>query len=131
MQRSSRSFAKRRTRAAILGLIGTCLLAGCMTTKTVTEGPEVLRQEIRAGELVKPGDRVSVVTTRTGEHVFTVAEVDADVIRGKGIEVPIDDVVALQKHQLDVVKTAAAAGGVYVGLGALFALAFAIALGDI
>lgn len=131
MQRPTGCFAERRSRAAAWGLIGGLMLAGCMTTTTVTESPEVLRQEIRGGELVKPGDRVSVVTTRTGEHVFTVAEVDADAIRGGGIEVPIDDVVALQKHKVDVVKTAAAAGGVYLGAGALFALAFMAALGDI
>ena len=128
MQRPTRSFTECRTRAAAWALIGTVLLAGCVNTTTVAKAPEALRQEIRAGDLVKPGDRVSVVTIGTGEHIFTVAGVDTDVIRGEGIEVPIDDVVALQMHELDEARSWTAVGGVTLGVGALLAILMAASI---
>ena len=120
----------RRLRTVVVGLTACILMAGCVTTRTVEATPEQLRQDIRSGELVEPGDRVSVVTAMIGERTFRVTEVNQDVIRGDGIEVAIDDVVALQTHKVDVGKTAAAAAGTYLGLNVVVWIAIGIALGQ-
>ena len=122
-----RGFAARTT---VLSLIGSLVLCGCVSVQKSDIPPESIRDQIRSGELAQPGDRVSIVTKTTGERVFTVTEVDQEVIRGNGIEVPIDDVVAVTTLGLDVGRTLLAAGGIYVGLGVLAALAVAVALGD-
>jgi hypothetical protein len=116
-------------RAAVLGLFGAALLCGCVSVQKFAVPPQTLRDQIRSGELAQPGDRVSIVTATTGERVFVVTEVDQDVIRGEGVEIPIDDVVALTKFSLDVPKTALAVGGTYVGFYALIYIAVGIALG--
>ena len=116
-------------RAAVLGLIGAALLCGCVSVQKFDVPPQTLRDQIRSGELAQPGDRVSIVTATTGERVFVVTEVDQDVIRGEGVEIPIDDVVGVTKLSLDVPKTALAVGGTYVGFYALIYIAVGIALG--
>ncbi|MCY3623933.1 MAG: hypothetical protein OXH68_19760 [Gammaproteobacteria bacterium] len=98
-----------------------------MSVKKVDQPPEAIRENIRNGGLIRPGDRVAVVSVSQGERIFVVTEVDDDNIRGEGLEMPIDDVVALEKRSIDPVRTGLA---IYSGYGvALFALLGAVYLG--
>ena len=117
-------------RAVAMAVIAAIMMSGCVTVKKTPGTPEALREAIRTGELVRPGDRVTVMTPRIGERTLTVAEVDDDFIRGDNTQIPIDEIVALEKRHFDPVKTAGVVAGGYLGLVLLVSLAFAIALND-
>ena len=55
---------------------------------------------------MEPGQHVTVVSTSRGELAFRVTEIDRNAIRGKDEEVPIEDVVALRTHRVDLLATA-------------------------
>ena len=99
----------------VLG-IAVVTLHGCMSVQKVHQPPDELRENIRSGELVGPGDRISVVTVSEGELILVVTEIDQDTISGDGIAVPIDEVVALEKRKLSPARTGLA---VYGGLAIL------------
>lgn len=113
-----------------LTLIVAIMVSGCVTVDKADGSPDALRQAIRTGELVKPGDRVTVVTPAIGERTLTVSQVDDNFIRGENTQVPIDEIVALEKRRVDAVKTAGVIVGGYLGLVLLVAVAAAIALDD-
>lgn len=113
-----------------LTLIVAIMVSGCVTVDKADGSPDALRQAIRTGELVKPGDRVTVVTPAIGERTLIVSQVDDNFIRGENTQVPIDEIVALEKRRVDAVKTAGVIVGGYLGLALLVALAAAIALDD-
>jgi len=114
-----------------VAVVAAILMSGCVTVQKAGGSPEALRQAIRAGEVIQPGDRVTVVTTTMGERTFTVTAVEEDSIRDGATRIPIDEVVALEKHRIDAGKTIALVGGAYLGLYLAAALAFLVALGDI
>ena len=87
-------------------------LYGCMTVEKVHQPPATLQENIRSGELARPGDRIAVVTASQGERIMVVTEVDQDSIRGDGVEVSIDEVVALERRKVSAGNTALAALGV-------------------
>ena len=87
-------------------------LYGCMSVEKVQQPPATLQENIRSGELVRPGDRIAVVTASQGERIMVVDEVDQDSIRGDGVEVSIDEVVALERREVSAGNTALAALGV-------------------
>ena len=103
-------------------------LAGCTSLQTAEIPPNELHTQIRAGELISIGDRILVVTADGSEHKFKVTELDDTSIHGKDEIIRIDDIVALQTRELSAGKTALLAGGVGVGVYALF-LAALIAAG--
>ena len=75
--------------------------------------PEALRDAIRSGEVVRPGDRVAVTSVDGGERVLVVTEVDDDAIRGADAVVPIAEVIALERRELSLVRTGLAGAGLY------------------
>lgn len=104
--------------SALAGLVGRpatlsvlLVLAGCTSLQHVAVDPEVLRDRIRAGEVVRAGDRIAVTTEDGTQYAFTVAHVDADALSGDGFLVPIDRIATLRTERIDVVRTAGAAGG--------------------
>lgn len=105
-------------------LIAAC--AGCMSMQRVDAPPEVLRDYIRDGVLVQPGDQI-VVMTEDGEGIHVdVLSVDEDSIHGhqfpaKKMSVAIDEIVAMRKRDADVGRTILAAGGGYVVIVAAIA----------
>ena len=106
-------------------------IGGCMNIQKVDQPPGTLQQNIRDGELIHPGDRIAVVSSRLGERIFVVTEVDEEAVHGQGIEVPIDDVVALEKREFDPLLTGLAIyGGIWMLPFAFFGvLIFASLLG--
>ena len=128
-------FLRNGSRPGTPWLVVTCVLAavalgGCTTFKPSQLPPDALRSGIRSGALVEAGDEVSVVTVDGTEYAFEVAAVDADEIRGRSPEdglvvVPIDDVVALRKREVEPVRTT------FASLGAAFAVALVVLLVEI
>ncbi|MDE0039680.1 MAG: hypothetical protein OXU77_19300 [Gammaproteobacteria bacterium] len=101
-------------------------MAGCISIEKFEEPPPILREAIRNGDLVTPGQHVSVVTTSRGELEFRVTHVDRKVIRGEEVEVPIKEVVALQTRRIDFLASASLAAGWYVLMVAVAYLALAL-----
>jgi len=96
-------------RIIFLALVLIC--AGCTTLRPIQGSPTELRQRISSGALLKPGDRVSIVTTDNKTHQFEVTGINAGVIEGKAESVPIDQMASVEKRQFSGGKTAALVGG--------------------
>ena len=78
--------------------------------------PTTLRGELRAGGVVQTGDKVTVISEAQGDLKFVVTDVDGEVIRGESelgepVEVPINEIVALEKRKFAPVRTGAAIWG--------------------
>lgn len=113
-------------------------MAGCVSFQAPDLTPEELRTAIRAGQLIQPGDRVSVVTSALGERKLIVAEVDVDVIRGTlageqsadgdELVVLIDEVVSVRMRKVDVGRSVVGAGAWWLGAGIVAALVFSFSV---
>lgn len=109
-----------------LALLLICLLtAGCSTLKPVEMPPDEVQRQISAGDLIAFGDTVKVATSDGDVTRFRVTGITDALILGDGVEVPIDEVVAVETKAFSVGKTAALAGGTVV----LWAVIAAIVLG--
>jgi|HubBroStandDraft_5_1064220.scaffolds.fasta_scaffold251972_2 hypothetical protein len=91
------------------------ILAGCTTLRPVNGTPGELQRRINAGELLKAGDRVRIVTTDQKEHRFTVKTVGAGVVAGPSESIPVGQIDLLEKRQFSRGKTIALAGGIAGG----------------
>lgn len=107
---------RMRKPAGSLALVALLALAGgCTAAKRIDMEPAVLREELRAGGVVRAGDRVTVVSDVQGDLAFVVTEVDSEVLRGESIEVPIDEIVVLEKREFALLRTAGAVAGTVYG----------------
>lgn len=94
------------------------LMGGCTSLTPVDEPPEAVREQVRAGKICKPGERV-LVTTENGEtHEFKVVEVTPNAVRGSTENVPIDQIVSVKLRRSNPARTVLAvvgtAGVVYI-----------------
>ncbi len=104
--------------------------AACTTLEPVDVPADELRQQLRAGSLVKSGDRVRLVTADETVHKFKITEInlEQDKVLGRNAEVPIEEIVALETRELSVGRTSLLTGGVGIGVAALIAIAIAPAI---
>jgi hypothetical protein len=79
-------------------------LTGCTTMRSIEGSPSDFRQRINSGELLKPGDCVWIVTSDEKAHRFVVTKVEAGLIVGPNESIPVDQVMYLEKRQLENVK---------------------------
>lgn len=86
--------------------------AACTTLRPVGGGPAELRQRIISGDLLKVGDRVSIVTKDEKTHRFTVTGITPDLIEGRKDSVPLNQIASLKKRQFSRGKTLALVGAV-------------------
>ena len=102
----------------------------CTTLKPVDVPPEGLQQQLREGTLVAAGDRVRLVTADEKVHRFRVTEInlEQDTVLGDTVEVPIEEIVALETREVSVGRTALLTGGIGIGVAALIAIAIAPAI---
>jgi hypothetical protein len=148
--------AQRRLQKGAIGtsnilLMLTAALAACTYYTPLSDDAETLHRQIRAGEAVQPGDHVRVVTHDGVSRRLFVDSVEGDVLKGyldtgpavpvrtelpgdetperrKGplVDIPIADIVLVEKETLSKGKTAAAVGAgtlVFVALLAAMAMA--------
>jgi hypothetical protein len=116
----------RRLALMVLAVVVSC--AGCTSLRPIAATPEELRARINSGQLLKPGDRVIIVTTDQNAHRFVVTGVADGVIAGRSDSVPVAEVVALEKPAPDSGKTFELVGGILLGL---IVIGSAIALGSV
>ncbi|MDE0193789.1 MAG: hypothetical protein OXQ90_20755 [Gammaproteobacteria bacterium] len=98
---------------AAMALAG-ILLGGCKSLQPVDLPPEAVREQVLAGKIVKPGQRVLVRTEGGRTHEFVVVEVTDQAISGANAGVPIDSIVGLHTEQTHVAKTTLAVAGAVV-----------------
>ena len=121
--------ARSMSLVALLAVTG-----GCTAVKRVDMDPTTLRGELRAGGVVQTGDKVTVISEAQGDLKFVVTDVDGEVIRGESelgepIEVPINEIVALETRKFAPVRTGAAIwGGTFLVGMAVMSVAFLAAL---
>ncbi len=101
------------------------MVSGCTSMKPVEMSPDQVQQKIAAGEVLGVGDKVKIATSDDQIHKFKVTEVTDQKVRGDGIEVPIDEIVAVETKKFSLGKTAALTSGTVV----LWAFIVAAALG--
>lgn len=101
------------------------LASGCSTVTPVEMTPEQVQQKISEGEVIGVGDTVKVVTSNGDVYNFKVTAVTNQQILGNDIEIPIEEVVAIETKEFSAGKTAALAGGTVV----LWAIIVAVVLG--
>jgi hypothetical protein len=93
------------------------LTFGCTTLRSIDGPPERIQQEIRAGHLVGPGDRVRIVTRDGTAQSFRVADVTSDgTLIGNDRRVAVGDIVALQERRTSWIKTGLLIGFLGIGL---------------
>jgi len=63
-------------------------VAGCTTMQPIDGSPTELQHFINSGELLKPGDRVRIVTADQKTHRFAITKVEAGLIVGSNESVP-------------------------------------------
>lgn len=105
--------------------------AGCATLRPIDGTSTELRQRLGAGELLKAGNRVSIVTTDHKRHQFVVTGIDAGRIEGRTDSVPEDEAVSLRKRQVSRGETLALVGGVVLGAGLVVFAAAQVTLAGI
>lgn len=105
---------------ALLALAG-----GCTTVNRVDITPTELRDELRTGGVVKTGDQVTVVSEVQGDLTFLVTDVDGESIKGDSVEVPINEILLLEKREFAPLRTGGAVyGGTYLVLIAVVSLSW-------
>jgi hypothetical protein len=108
-----------QTKAAILISFVTLVAVACTSLRPVEMPPAELQRLIREKDLIKPGDRVRLVTADGAAHELRVKQVDLDrdAVTGNDEVVPLADIITVQTRKIAVGKTAALAAGLYVGIG--------------
>jgi len=80
-------------------------LTGCITMQAIDGSPTELQHFINSGELLKPGDRVRIVTADQKTHRFAITKVEAGLIVGSNESVPVDQVMCVEKRQFQKIES--------------------------
>lgn len=131
--------------AAIILLVIAVFSSACTNLEPISADNETLQQQIRSGQAVQKGDRVRVVTQDGVSHILTVVSVKDDILEGQLdtpptfgrdasveppqlvtvplVDIPVANIVLLEKETLSKGKTAGLAGGFLLMIIALSAAA--------
>jgi len=71
-------------------------LTGCTTLRPIDGTPKELQQFMNSGELLKPGDRVRIVTADQKVHQFAITKIEAGLIMGPHESLSVDQVIYLE-----------------------------------
>ena len=77
-------------------LIVIIIVTGCTSMNPIELSPDQLQNRISTGELIHEGDTVRITTTEGKKHKFEVSAITDGRIVGKGTEVPIVDITAVE-----------------------------------
>lgn len=114
-------------------LLLVAVLTGCTNLQPVAMDPETLQEQISNGTVMHEGETVRVVTRDGASHLLVVTVVEEDTLRGHAlgaragdvvIEIPLDDILLLEKEKVNAVETTAGSVGIAT---ILFAAALIIA----
>ena len=89
------------------------LSCACTSLQPTEASPEELQRMITHENLLKPGDRVRLVTADGAVYKFRINRIDFDdgLIIGRNDSVPIREVVAAETREVSAGKTVALTGG--------------------
>jgi len=122
---SAANLARHRLLLLLVYLLAGLPVAGCTTLQPVADNAVTLRDELRAGRIAKPGDRVSVVTRDGLTRQLIVIGIDRNTLEGRPadtdqkaaiVAIPIDDIVYMDGERFSAGKTAARTVGGGVAL---------------
>jgi hypothetical protein len=103
-------------------LIICLLVASCTSYKVVQISDNI-------GSDIHEGDRVKIVTKDGRDLEFKVVSVTSEGVIGDNQQViRFSDVAKLEKQEVSAAKTAGLAGGIVLGLAALFVILLAVAV---
>jgi len=92
------------------------IISGCTTLRPVDLTPPSLQDSITQGDLIKPGNRVRITTIDEKTYKFKILSVSDGYVKGKDIEIPINDVALVEKGQFSILKTTLLVGGIIYSL---------------
>jgi hypothetical protein len=107
--------------AAILILLLFSALTGCTNLHPVDMDSKKLQEEIRDGNVIHEGETVRVVTRDGVSRLLVVTGVEENTLQGYAqgakagavvIEIPLDDILLLEKEKVNAVDTTASTLGV-------------------
>jgi len=119
------NFLDRRLGRRSLVLLLVCALTACSTLHPVPGSSSEVRNRIRGGALLGPGDSVRVSTVTGRPQEFVVSAVEADYLVGNDVRIPIDSITQLEIRDHSAAKSTARVVLV-VGLEILVMCAFAM-----
>jgi hypothetical protein len=80
-------------------------LSGCTSMRPIDGSATELQHLINSGELLKPGDRVRIVTADEKTHRFAITKVEAGLIVGSNESVPVDQVICVEKREFQKIES--------------------------
>jgi hypothetical protein len=129
-----------RATAVLLFLLA---LSGCSTVKTSDSPPGELQDQIATGQIIKPGDLVSVTTLQGITHDLEIVQVTEESVKGLEdvpedqlhidenadvsmqtmrknlIDIPVEEIRSIQTREISPVAKAAGATGAAVAVGGI------------
>lgn len=103
-------------RCLIAGLLIVCMTA-CTTLSVIAQSPASLQQNIRAGLLLKTGDRVVITTSDASTHALVITRIGPDDIEAKNEKVAIDTVIAVKRREYSGPRTLTLILGIAAAVG--------------
>lgn len=102
------------------------LLSGCASMQPVKLSPSEVQQQIRSGELLRPGDHTKFTMANGEIHEFRIVTVDVenDAVAGDKDSVQIAEIAAVEMKEVGTAGKVGRAAGVFglaflvIGVGA-------------
>lgn len=79
-------------------------LAGCTTFKPIEMSSFQPERHLDLEKVIKPGDRVCIVTKDGEKNEFRVTAVTNDSIEGKNVEIPLMNIASTEKAETKVAE---------------------------
>jgi len=136
-------FCKHASLKILMSTFLALIVCGCSTVQTSDLPPDELQDQIAGGQLVKPGDHVTVTTKQGITYELEITRVTATSIEGQvdvpvsqptidenadismqtvhrsPVEIPVTDISTIGTREMTPVGQAAAATGAVVAVGGI------------
>ena len=99
-------------------------VSACTSMQPVEMSQDELREKISAGEVFAEGEKARIFTEDESEHRITVRDVTDETVIGDDVQVPIEDIVAVETKEFSGGRTLLL-GAASVGVMYLIAIAVA------
>jgi hypothetical protein len=81
------------------------IMTGCTTLRPVELSQPIIQERILAGDLIRPGDRVQITTIDGKIHEFKVISITDGIIKGKDMEISVNNIMQVEKRTVSPLKT--------------------------
>ncbi len=112
-------------------LLCAVLGSACTTLRPVQLATDDAKQQITSGQLLKPGDKVRLITRDGKAHEFAITAIDAaeGTVKGHADSVRVADIVTVEKRAPALGKTLGLVLGIVGGLQIGAAIGDVVSLG--